>query len=372
MRIFGLARALARAHDLHVLALRRSSTTDAQAAELEEAIEGPVELFEGSGRREGWGRALRRGVPPWVAEQHSPALQRRALELAPGMDAVTILDDYAAIYAPALAAGGPVVCDKHNVSGFSAAAPLPADSSPRERARRAVAIHLSRRFERHHLAPASAVVVSSNDEAERLSSLYGLRAAATVPSAVDVPEETVEPGGQRAIGWLGSHEYDVNVEGLVRFVEEGWDELGRAGLRLLVAGGSPPPQVLELKRHPGVEILGYVERLDELFSQLGAAVVPLWRGAGVKLKTLTFMAAGVPVVGTPVAVEGIEAQDGRHCLVAEEPARLAEAARSLVDDVSAARRIGAAGRRLVAESYSWPAVGSRFREVVERVAVART
>ena len=372
VRFFGLARALAEVHDVHMLALRRPSTTHDLVEELASVLGGPVEIFDPGGDPGGWARAVRRGVPPWIAAQHSPELELRAGELARRADVVAILDDFAAVYAPPLSPAAPVVCDKSNVMGFSAATPLPAGVGLRERAHRQASIHLSRSFERSHLAPASAVVVTSEDEADRLASLYDRRADAVVPSAVDIPEHPLEPAGQRAIGWLGTHEYDVNVEGLVRFVEEGWDQLGRDGFRLLVAGGSPPARVRELESHPGGAILGYVERLSELFPQLGAAVVPLWRGAGVKLKTLTFMAAGVPVAGTTVAMEGIQAEDGRHCLVAEEPAGLAEAARSLVDDVSAARRIGAEGRRLVAESYSWPAVGARFREVVERTAIARS
>jgi polysaccharide biosynthesis protein PslH len=111
-----------------------------------------------------------------------------------------------------------------------------------------------------------------------------------------------------------------------------------------------------------------VESLDEFFAGLGAAVVPLWRGAGVKLKTLSFMSAGVPVVGTPVAVEGLQVQHGRHCLVADDPAELAACVRELVADVDAARRIGAEGRRLVEAGYTWPAVGASFCDAVAQAA----
>jgi glycosyltransferase involved in cell wall biosynthesis len=90
----------------------------------------------------------------------------------------------------------------------------------------------------------------------------------------------------------------------------------------------------------------------------------------VKLKTLTFMAAGVPVVGTPGAVEGIDGQHGRHFLVAEEPVGLAEGIRRVVSDPELARRLGAGGRELVSERYSWPAVGARFRADVERAVAA--
>jgi glycosyltransferase involved in cell wall biosynthesis len=213
-------------------------------------------------------------------------------------------------------------------------------------------------------------VTTSDEESERLEQLYGRPASAVVPSAVDVPATPREPAGAPVVGWLGTHEYTANVEGLMRFVEDGWEPLGADGFQLLVAGGGAPPEVLELDARAGVEILGFVDDLDGLFARLGVAVVPIWRGAGVKLKTLTFMAAGVPVVGTPAAVEGIDGQDGNHFLVAEDPAGLAEGIRRVVSDAELARRLGAGGRELVRERYSWPAVGARFRADVERAVAA--
>jgi glycosyltransferase involved in cell wall biosynthesis len=377
VRFFGLLRALARDHDVHLLALRRPSTTPELAEELRSTLGGPVELFDrppaGAGATAGarrWTRALAGGVPPWIAAQHSPRLERRARALAPGMDAVAVLDDFAGTYVRPLAKAAPVVWDRSNVMGASTAA-APAGGGPRARLQRRLAIHLSRRFERSALRGASGVVATSEEESERLSGLYGRRADAIVPSAVDVPELAFQPHGRHGVGWLGSLEYEANVEGLVRFVAEGWEPLGADGYRLLVAGGGPPPESLRLDHRGGVELLGYVERLEDLYAQLGAAVVPLWRGAGVKLKTLTFMAAGVPVVGTPAAVEGIAGEDGRHYLVAADPPGLAAALRRVLDDPELARGLSREGRRLVEERYSWAAVGAGFCHAVERAAGAR-
>jgi glycosyltransferase involved in cell wall biosynthesis len=82
------------------------------------------------------------------------------------------------------------------------------------------------------------------------------------------------------------------------------------------------------------------------------------------------MAAGVPLAGTPVALEGIEAEDGRHCLIADTSTELAAAARSLLDDVEASRRMAGEARSLIAERYSWDTVGPEFSEVVRRAARA--
>jgi polysaccharide biosynthesis protein PslH len=302
-----------------------------------------------------------------VRAQHSDALANRLRELAPGADAVVFLDDYAAGYVTVVGRVAPVIADKSNVLGWSITAE-PAPVGAKERIRHALAINLMRRFERRHVRGAEAVFVTSEEESDRMERLYGRRADAVVPSAVDVPASATASDGARAVGWLGEHRYAPNVEGLLRFVREGWEPLGNDGCRLLVAGRNPPPEVQALERVPGVELVGFVEHLDDLFTQVSAGVVPLWRGAGVKLKTLAFMGAGVPVVSTPVGLEGVRAEDGRHCFVAEDPAELGAALQRLLSERTLAESVASEGRRLVADAYTWDSVGPRFVEAVERAA----
>ena len=371
VRFLGLARALAAEHDVHMLAIRRPDTTPRLVSQVESAIGGAVELFDRPAPRKGpqaivgrWVRATAVGIPPWIAEVFSPELERRAAALAPDVDAVVILDEYAGIYANRRVSDTPLICDKSNVMGWSAAAgDRPAGAG--ERLHRLLAIHLSRRFERRYIRHAAEVVVTSAEEGRRLQSLYGRAEFAVVPSAVDLPDEPVEVSAAPTIGWLGSLEYSANVHGLLRFAEEAWEPLGREGAQLLIAGRAPPPSVQALERLPGVRVLDYVEDLGGFFARLGAAVVPLWQGAGVKLKTLAFMGAGVPVAGTPVAVEGIEVEDGRHCLIADDPAGLASALRSILADRDNSRRMGAEARSLIAEGYTWRTIGPQFTKVVD-------
>lgn len=372
LRFYGLTKALSEAHDVHLLARARHHTTDALVREMEADIGGPVEVFRPpappgfAGR---WGRALAGGTPPWVRAQHSDALAERLRALAPEADAVVLLDDYAGDYARFVAGRAPVVVDKSNVLGWTVNAAAPA-SGARGLLLSRLSVQLVRRFEGRYVRLARALIVSSEEESNRLEALYGRSADAVVPSAVELPSALSAPNGEPAVGWLGIHAYEPNVDGLVRFVEEGWEPLGRQGCRLLVAGGDPPPPVRQLERFTGVELLGFVESLDDLFSSVSAAVVPLWQGAGVKLKTLTFMAAGVPVAATPVALEGIAVEDGRHCLVADDPEGLATALRRIMDDRALAQTLRHEGRELVRDSYTWDTVGPRFVEAVERAVVS--
>jgi len=215
-----------------------------------------------------------------------------------------------------------------------------------------------------------AVVVTSAEESRRLFALYGISADAVIPSAIDLPPRPLRAAGAGAVGWIGGHGYHANRDGLERFVHEAWEPLGRAGYRLLIAGADPPPEIHGLTNMDGVEVLGYVKDLDSFLSQLDVAVVPLWTGAGVKLKTVTFLGSGIPLVSTVVGIEGTGVLDGVHALVRDSPASIAAAVHDLLTDPGLAERIGSNGRSLVAQRLTWTSVGTDFASAVERVAWA--
>lgn len=82
----------------------------------------------------------------------------------------------------------------------------------------------------------------------------------------------------------------------------------------------------------GVHGTGFVEDPSPYFSRCVLAVAPLLAGAGVKFKVLESLSAGVPVVGTPIAVEGIAPQSGLIC------SQQAEFARAVLDELHASTR----------------------------------
>ena len=55
-----------------------------------------------------------------------------------------------------------------------------------------------------------------------------------------------------------------------------------------------------------VEVVGFVDELEEEYRRASMVLVPVRRGAGVKFKTVEGLLHGVPVVTTSVGAEGIE------------------------------------------------------------------
>jgi glycosyltransferase involved in cell wall biosynthesis len=131
---------------------------------------------------------------------------------------------------------------------------------------------------------------------------------------------------------------------------------------VLAGKGLPEELTEEVRRGERVEALGFVEDLAAELARSSVAVVPIWHGAGTRLKVLESMAAARPIAGTPLGVSGIGFEHDRHGLVAEAPVDLAAAVLTMLRDRELARGLAADARRL-AERYRW----SRVTEPAEEL-----
>jgi len=118
----------------------------------------------------------------------------------------------------------------------------------------------------------------------------------------------------------------------------------------------------------GVEIVGRVPDVLPRLADGDLFVAPLRLGGGTRLKILEAFAAGLPVVATSKAVEGLDVENGVHAMIADDAPGLARAILALLDDEDGRERLALAARRLVEEKYDWRRIGAKFAESVERIA----
>ena len=161
-------------------------------------------------------------------------------------------------------------------------------------------------------------------------------------------------------------EAPTNVDAALFFYQEIFP-LVRAAVpeaRLWLVGRKPAPAIRRLADDPAVEVTGFVEDLREYLQRGAVAIDPLRIGAGLQNKVLVSMAAGMPVVATRIANEGIQVPEGSAILLADEPEAFAEHVIRLLQNEDEQRQIGEQGRAFVQRYWTWEYHFERFEEML--------
>jgi glycosyltransferase involved in cell wall biosynthesis len=165
---------------------------------------------------------------------------------------------------------------------------------------------------------------------------------------------------------VGTMRYAPNVDGALWFTREILPRVAAVApaVRLFLVGDDRLG--LLKSAHDGVRVFvtGRVEDVASYVSRATLSVVPLRVAGGTRIKILESMALGTPVVSTTIGAEGLDVVPGRHLGVADTPDRIAAAIVDLLRDEPRRRALAEAGRRLVAERYTWDTVGRSLRDMI--------
>jgi glycosyltransferase involved in cell wall biosynthesis len=163
-------------------------------------------------------------------------------------------------------------------------------------------------------------------------------------------------------------DYYPNQECMQRFCREVWPLLRarRAGMKLLIVGADPSPAIRALGELPGVTVTGSVPDVRPHIRGSALMVAPLAIARGTQNKILEAMAMGVPVVTSRVAAGGVDAEAGRHLLVADAPDEIAVAILRIVEDPVERARLATAGRERMLSHHAWPRSMQRLEAIIDR------
>ena len=152
------------------------------------------------------------------------------------------------------------------------------------------------------------------------------------------------------IVFTGQMDYAPNVDAVTWFAREVLPML--PGATFAIVGRNPAEAVRSLASE-SVVVTGEVPDVRVWLAAADVVAAPLRIARGIQNKVLEAMAMARPVVASPAAFEGIEAEPGRDLLVAESGAEQAEAIASLLAQPNRAAALGAAARQRMEQGYRW-------------------
>jgi glycosyltransferase involved in cell wall biosynthesis len=130
-------------------------------------------------------------------------------------------------------------------------------------------------------------------------------------------------------------------------------------------GEGLPQRLLNL---PNVHVPGLLDEHGKraYLAAADLAVNPMFSGSGTNIKMFDFMAAGLPVVTTPVGARGIF-QGADPPFVLCEGADFAEGVRRVLQDDAYATALRHAARQVVERSYSWERISAKIGRLLYRL-----
>ncbi|MCJ2080626.1 glycosyltransferase [Methylobacterium sp. J-090] len=111
------------------------------------------------------------------------------------------------------------------------------------------------------------------------------------------------------IGFIG-HGNDPNLFSIRRFAEA-WSADWVPGRPILMIAGEICTSLGKAPR-PGIELAGYVERLEDFYDRVDLVVAPMLMGSGLKMKVAEALSFGAPVIGTGIGFEGFSPRVPAH------------------------------------------------------------
>jgi glycosyltransferase involved in cell wall biosynthesis len=300
---------------------------------------------------------------------------RRQLErvLAAGHVDLCVADFlFAAVNVP-LGGEVPIVLFEHNVEHLIWKRLADLESNPLKRGLLTLEWTKLRRIERHICEQAGLTIAVSEEDERRLSALAPQGKVASIPTGVDTTY--FNPAGRQEIAarlvFSGSMDWHPNEDAVIYFGESILPRIRRevADVSFAVVGRNPTEHLRRVAEQLGMTITGTVDDVRPFLEEAAVYVVPLRAGSGTRMKIFEALAMAKPVVSTTVGAEGLKLTPDEHFVAADDPEAFAAAVVLLLGDDERRRALGAAGRALVVEHYSWDQVARQFEHHCEQMVV---
>ncbi|MDP3724052.1 MAG: glycosyltransferase family 4 protein [bacterium] len=218
---------------------------------------------------------------------------------------------------------------------------------------------------------AERVVAMSEADRRVMRQVVSDRDVDLVPNGVDLTFFRFPVHDNRAartILFVGNFNWLQNREAVLYLAKHVWPEIEQRTpkARLLIVGRNPSRDIMRLAS-ASILVRGDVEDIRTAYRDASVLVAPMLGRGGTRYKILEAMATGVPVVSTPIGIEGIEAADEEEVLVRRDPSTISEAVAALLTDKELYSRIRKNARLLIEKKYSWDRIAATLDGLYEQV-----
>jgi glycosyltransferase involved in cell wall biosynthesis len=119
-----------------------------------------------------------------------------------------------------------------------------------------------------------------------------------------------------------------------------------------VVGRSHPPFEKTLPNKKNLILHGYQADLAPFLAKADVFVLPFKMGGGLRLKSLTGLSTGLPIISTPLGIEGLAGRLNHEYLVTDQPKKFARMVVRVLQSTKLQKKLGKNALVYIARHHS--------------------
>lgn len=232
-----------------------------------------------------------------------------------------------------------------------------------------LSLPIVRGFESWMFTPYDRTVVIAQPDKDCLLSIQPQLKIDVIPNGIDLDTFQLQDGTREpyTLLFVGNYEYPPNLDAVKLLVEQILpqvrQQIPEAKLKLV---GNKPPDWMKNLANDYIEVTGRVPDVKPYLAEATVFVCPLRIGAGLKNKVLEALAMGIPVVATPLSVDGIRVNHRESAWIADVD-QIVHGVLQVMRESSLQQTLSKNGRALIEAEYSWAHTASQYEALYETV-----
>ncbi len=199
----------------------------------------------------------------------------------------------------------------------------------------------------------SDLVILNNSKDEKLVKNKGIKNTwVWTPYFMNMTKDKKDDFLTRNIVFYGAMARKENHDSVMWFIKNVLEKINDKDVRFFIVGSKPQKELLDLASDR-IIVTGFVDSVQPYFQNALCCVAPLVMGAGVKIKVLEAMSAGVPVLTNDIGIEGIEAENKKDYFHCESPEQYIQAISLLINDKNVGEKMGNSSREFISKNYNY-------------------
>ena len=153
----------------------------------------------------------------------------------------------------------------------------------------------------------------------------------------------------------GNMNYFPNIEAMTIFSKQIWPEINKKypDYRLYIVGKDPVKKIRDLNGKNNIVVTGFVEDICQYLCEGSIGIYPMYSGTGMQNKIVEALACGLPIVATPIALQGIKDISDNELILGSDKKEVLNGIEQLIQHKNLRERLSGNGQRFVFNNYSW-------------------